>query len=206
MLTVGCADTMIEHDGLTDAFREFCATHPETAFQYNEYLMSDMLDMAGRRELDVIITTQFDAAALIDAGYNCKVLTLSSISIFMPLTNPLSERESIAISDLCTEQFIVLSPARNPNYISLLKDLCAQSGFEPRISTYVTSAHSFKVNLLMNQGIVLADNYTDIHHSGIKKFEIEGINYSEVIAWREDSSEAKALIRIIDKHFHSSAR
>ena len=66
----------------------------------------------------------------------------------------------------------MLSPAANPNYMALLNRLCGERGFQPRISMQVPNAHSFEVNLVTGQGVVLADTHVNIRHPDIRQVVI----------------------------------
>lgn len=77
----------------------------------------------------------------------------SSLAVFVPKSNPLSQKEQISFSDLRSESFIALSADVDSEYILLLNRLAAEAGFIPRISCYVPNENSFKINLIMGNGL-----------------------------------------------------
>ena len=85
----------------------------------------------------------------------------SSLAVFVTKSNPLSQKEQISFSDLRSESFIAFSSDVDSEYILLLNRLAAEAGFIPRISCYVPNENSFKINLIMGNGVVLGRRTVD---------------------------------------------
>lgn len=82
------------------------------------------------------------------------------------------ERETLEFADLKQEKFIVFSTENDDSYTQLLRRLGKEAGFKPQISCYVASETSFKINLEMGNGIVLADSYSNLESKDIKRFNL----------------------------------
>lgn len=203
-LSMGSVDTMIMSEELVAVVQRFSAAHPEIAFQYDEYPISELLNLGKQQKLDVIVTAAFDAATLETYGYAYRLLIQSRVSVYVHRSNPLAQRERLSVEDLRSENFIILSPATNPNFVTMLNTICGLHGFEPRISTYVSNAHSYEMNLLKGQGVVLADNFINIQHDEIKQFVIEDLYSGIIIAWLKSAlPNVQRFIEIVDEFFPS---
>lgn len=115
----------------------------------------------------------------------------SSLAVFVPKSNPLSQKEQISFSDLRSESFIALSADVDSEYILLLNRLAAEAGFIPRISCYIPNENSFKINLIMGNGVVLADSACALENEYIKKFEFPDKPNGTVLAWKTKNNVGK---------------
>ncbi len=95
------------------------------------------------------------------------------------------EGVNAGIRDLKQEKFIVVSAESDPCHVQLLNRLAKNAGFVPQIACYVPNEISFKVNLEMGNGIVLADSFCELDDKEIKKYELKEQN--DIIAmWKPD--------------------
>lgn len=186
-LSIGCVDTMIESPELEKIVEQFRRDYPHIALQYDEYSLEELMGLAKQSKLDIVVTAKHDVKTFEDAGYAWKLLFDTRLAVFVHKSNRLWERREISFSDLSQESFIILSPASNSNYFNLLISLCAQEGFVPNISTYVSNAHSFLMNLLSANGIVLADTFTNIRHRDIRMIPLPDYPAGVVIAWPKET-------------------
>ena len=70
-------------------------------------------------------------------------------------------------------------------HMQLLKRLAKQAGFIPQVACYVPNEISFKVNLELENGIVLADSVCQLDGPKIKRFELEERNYI-IAVWKPE--------------------
>lgn len=139
--------------------------------QYEYHSMSEQWRLLREDKVDGILTSGHTMTGeLDDGGYCWKIFEKSCLAVYVPDTNPLYERDSITFSDLKAENFIALDAQTDYEYVSLLNQLCNEAGFAPRISCYVPNEMSFKINLMLGKGIVLADSETDLENEHIRRF------------------------------------
>ncbi|MEL4105881.1 LysR family transcriptional regulator [Oscillospiraceae bacterium WX1] len=200
-ISVGSVDTMIYSSGIVEVIRNFRQRYPFVSLHYEEDNMGVLIEKSKKRTYDIIFTARHDVVTLEKSGYLWKDYIKSYISIFVHRSNPLYYRDKLTISDLAAEEFIVLSPSSNPNYMDLLIALCRLNGFTPKISTYISNAHAFVMNLLEGRGVVLADNYTKIEHNEIKMFVLNDIPAGIVVSWPEKTTNIniKNFLAIVDE-------
>ena len=188
---------------VVEAVQQFQNTYPSVSLHYTEEQLDQIIALAKRQEADILITTGYEIDTLRKHHYHCQPLFQSKLAIFVHRSNPLFNRERLSFGDLRREKFIVLSPSTNPNYIALLNRMGEENGFQPRISKQVPNAHSFEVNLLTGQGVVLADTHVNIHHPDIKQFIIppEDAPYycGTLVAWHPDNPYADHFVQLAIK-------
>lgn len=189
-LSVGVCDSSTDSEKFESVILTFIERFKNVSLHYDEFYMSELLKLAASKALDIIITAHHDVLSLEECGYSWKYFSQSTLSVFALASSPLSAYEKLSVSDLKTEKFIAITPVQNPNYIRLLLDLCAQYDFTPTIATYVSNAHSYMLNVLKGEGIVLADTLTNISHKDIIEIPLEGLEANTVVAWPSDTTNA----------------
>lgn len=204
-LTIGAIDSSTMNEEVENAVVEFTRRHPNVTVNYDEFTLGEILNQAAKRRLDIIVTALHDAPSLVECGYEYKMLYETTLAVFVPRSNPLAEKDSLTMGDIKAESFIVLSPAQNPNFMDLLLGLCSEEGFIPKISTYVSSPHSYRINILKGEGIVLADTGTAIIHDGIKQIPLLGHKAGVIISWPKspDNPNIERFISIASEIQHS---
>lgn len=188
-LRIGVIDCVTSRENLACAILEICNKN-KIALQYNEQRIKELLVSAQEKKLDVIVTSAIDQDTLIKYGYQTKVFYQTKAAVFLPRSNPLFDCDKIQLSDLSEEKFIMLSPENSPNYLKYFSDICEAHGFKPNVSANVSNTHSYRVNILSGQGIVFADDHTDIEHEDIKKFVLDDVPSDIIVAWLDNSSHS----------------
>jgi len=202
-LVIGNVAIMIKRHEIVDTIRQFRDMNPDVMIQYDEYWMNEIREKAQNHSLDIIITAEHDAPSLEEYGYKWKKILESYYAVFVNKSNPISEREEITFSDLSEEEFIVLSPAKHPDYIKLLTKFCEENGFTSKISTYISNERSQIENLLHNRGVVFADRYAEVVHEEIKMFVMKDLPSGVIMAWPDNTSNLNVdkFIAIVDEIF-----
>lgn len=184
-LHIGVIDCVTSRENLAYMILRICNQN-HIFLQYNEQGIKELVQQAQAQKLDVIITSAIDQDTLMKCGYHTKVFYHTKAAVFLPKSNPLCEREVIHLSDLANEKFIMLSPENSPNYLRYFYESCKKAGFVPNVLANVANTHSYKVNILNGQGIVFADDHTDIIHKDIKKYVLDDVPSDIIIAWLDD--------------------
>lgn len=154
------------------------------------YLQNDgvasLLDMLMKDKIDVIAVSKHMLPLIEGTGLEWRTLIESYHAVFIHRSNPLTELEKVDFSNLKQEKFIAVSAECDPSYMQLLNRMAKAAGFVPQISCYVPNEISFKVNLEMGNGIVLADSFCELDDRNIKRYELEERN--DIIAvWKPDN-------------------
>lgn len=201
-LRIGVIDCVTSRENLACAILKICNKNKIT-LQYNEQRIKELLLWAQEKKLDVIVTSAIDQDTLRKYGYQTKVFYQTKAAVFLPRSNPLFYRDKIQLSDLKNEKFIMLSPENSPNYLKYFNEICEAHGFKPNVSANVSNTHSYRVNILTGQGIVFADDHTDIEHEDIRKFVLDDVPSDIVIAWLDTSSHLnEKFVDELIQHYH----
>lgn len=154
---------------------------------YIEYgSMSYLLDLLIKDEMDLVVVSKHMLPVIESTNLAWQTIAESYLSVYVHKSSPLYEQEMLEFADLKREQFIVFSSERDNSYMELLKHLAKEAGFTPMISCYVPNEISFKVNLEMGNGVVLADSLSYLDSEDIKRFDLPQRN--DVIAvWKPEN-------------------
>ena len=163
--------------------------YSDITIDLEQHTLSTLLEKVNNDRLDIIFTSMHELSSIKGLGLKWRLVQDSNLSIFIHKSNILFEKETVDFGDLHSENFIVLSPESHPSYIALLNSLAEKYGFTPRISCYVPNITSFKANLELGKGVVLADNKCDICSNDIKKFDFNDIKNGIIAAWKKDNSK-----------------
>jgi len=107
-LSIGCSDTFDYGDILPVSLREFGKTYPQIELNIESHSFKSLREGLMDDEFDIIFTPYFELDSLPDVNW----LRLKDIplSIIVPTSNPLSQKDDIKLSDLKDETFILISP------------------------------------------------------------------------------------------------
>ncbi|MDD7389208.1 MAG: LysR family transcriptional regulator [Lachnospiraceae bacterium] len=164
---------------------------------FETHTVSELWRLLKDDQLDAIISSEH----LLDESrkklYQWKRLEENYMAVFIPRSSPLYDREQIAFGDLRSENFISISAESDQQYEKFLLGMAATAGFLPRISCYVPNELSFRVNLMMGNGIVVADSHADLENEVIKKFVLKDRRNDTVLVWK-NSAGSDRLRKLID--------
>lgn len=186
-MRVGVIDCVTSREKLAYLILKLCNRN-QIRLMYNEQRIRELLQQAQEKKLDMIVTAAIDRDTLIQYGYQVRLFYRTKAAVFVR-THALFGRDKIELSDLANDKFIMLSPENSPNYLKFFVDTCRRYGFEPDVSANVANTHSYRMNILSGQGIVFADEHTDIEHKDIKKFILDDISSDMIIAWLDHPSD-----------------
>lgn len=106
-------------------------------------------------------------------------------------SSPLAGRESLRMDDLQQMRFVCISPQELPEYLNMIRRLCARHGFRPNISKFVSSASSLTLNITEPDEIFICDRYyRDPGDGRLCYIPLEQTSSGFVLAWRRDSGNS----------------
>ena len=151
-----------------------------------------------RSELDLTVCSGHLLSNIKSLRLSCKKVSDTSLAIYIPKSNPLSEKEEIDFSDLKKEEFITFSPESDPIYWNLLNEMAMKAGFRPKVACYVKDELSFQINLEWGKGVVLADSNTlDLDY--VKKVVLKDTECDLLLVWKEENGnpEVKKIVGLL---------
>ena len=115
---------------LPSILKEHRRRHPKVLFRLHE------LPMAGEH-LEPLLDGSLDAAFVRPIGQfrtiSFRPLLREQLIAVLPADHPLAPRETIQLSELSEERFILTSPTAYPEAHNLFHQACLDAGFEPNI-------------------------------------------------------------------------
>lgn len=143
----------------------------EIIVEYND--MASLLGTLVNGMADLIVISRHLLPAVEKFHLEWQTIIESCLAVYMPADHPLACREKIRFEDLRQEKFIVFSCEDDDSYMRLLQKLASEAGFIPMISCCVPNEMSFKANLELGNGIVLADSFGELENNHIKRFDLD---------------------------------
>lgn len=148
--------------------------------------MNVLIQKLAENRLDAIILSRHLQQRMEYEQFDWKIVEKTNLAIFVSVKNPLVQRKTLRFSDLRNQSFIAFSEDMDRQYISLLDALAADNGFVPRIAMFISNELSFRPNLILNKGIVLADTSTDLDGNGIRKFPLLEYGNDVILVWKKE--------------------
>jgi len=182
---------------LMERFRAVREAHPNLNIQLEFQHMTSLVRQVQQDRFDAVIVSGHLRPSVESYGLCWKTVCESCLAIFVPDSSKLFHEESITFEDLKTERFVCFSADADEHYITLLSRLAQESGFVPKISCYVDNELSFKANLMLGNGVVLADSCSALEGPTVRKFELTGLRNDLILVWKEGNANS-GLKMLID--------
>jgi DNA-binding transcriptional LysR family regulator len=109
-------------------------------------------------------------------------------SIAIHTSNPLSNRQTLSLSELKDEDFVVISPKESPVGYDRFLQQCADAGFVPHVVRQPRSLESLLLCVEVGMGAALLDPNTRLeHNSNIRTVPIPGSSVNVCVVYRSDA-------------------
>jgi len=166
-LRIGFSSTLPLTKVLRDVVADHRRTHPEVALHLREMHSQLQFEQLRRGELDVGLVRYNEAAP---EGVRLLLLRRDPLRLVVPASHRFSRRRSVTIADCRDESFIGFPGDAGTGTGPLLKRLCAQAGFEPRIAQEAREATT-------QIGLVAAGLGIAVLPAPLEAVRIEGVHY-----------------------------
>ena len=115
---------------------------------------------------DMIVTLDFDVEQ--ETAFDARIILNQAPAIAINRKHPMADRESLDMSQLMHENFVVISPEESPvGYDRFIKQ-CQETGFTPNIVRQPRSLESLILCVEMGVGVALLDQYTRMANSTVQ--------------------------------------
>lgn len=189
-LRIGLMFTL-QYEEIYFAIENFKADYRQVPLHFSKMDSGSLIRKFNNDKLDAIFTSEKDLENIDGQDVKWKTIKDGTFCIYVPKSNPLSQRETERISffDLKKERFIIADDLASPNDANRLCEICKQFGFTPKIETYADSAASVLVQMQFGESIIIAPDYLDVDiKSGIKKYILVELEYEKcrkLVIWHE---------------------
>jgi len=167
LLRIGFSSTLPLTKLLRDVVADHRRTHPDVALNLREMHSQQQFDGLLRGELDVGLVRYNESAP---EGIRLVVLRRDPLRLVVPARHRFARRRSVAIAECRDEPFIGFPGDAGTGTGPLLKRLCAQAGFEPRIAQEAREATT-------QIGLVAAGLGIAVLPAPLEAVRIEGVHY-----------------------------
>ena len=166
-LRIGFSSTLPLTKVLRDVVADHRRTHPEVALHLREMHSQLQFEQLRRGELDVGLVRYNEAAP---EGVRLLLLRRDPLRLVVPASHRFARRRSVTIADCRDESFIGFPGDAGTGTGPLLKRLCAQAGFEPRIAQEAREATT-------QIGLVAAGLGIAVLPAPLEALRMEGVHY-----------------------------
>ncbi len=167
LLRIGFSSTLPLTKVLRDVVAEHRRTHPDVALNLREMHSASQFEGLRRGELDVGLVRYNEHAP---EGIRLTLLRRDPLRLVVPSTHRFAKRRSVRIDDCRDEAFIGFPGDAGTGTGPLLKRLCAQAGFEPRIAQEAREATT-------QIGLVAAGLGVAVLPAPLEAVRIEAVHY-----------------------------
>ncbi len=167
LLRIGFSSTLPLTKVLRDVVAEHRRTHPDVALNLREMHSAMQFESLRRGELDVGLVRYNEHAP---EGIRLTLLRRDPLRLVVPSAHRFAKRRSVRIADCRDEAFIGFPGDAGTGTGPLLKRLCAQEGFEPRIAQEAREATT-------QIGLVAAGLGIAVLPAPLEAVRIEGVHY-----------------------------
>ena len=167
LLRIGFSSTLPLTKVLRDVVAEHRRTHPDVALNLREMHTQSQFDGLRRGELDVGLVRYNERAP---EGIRLLLLRRDPLRLVVPAGHRFARRRSVPIADCRDEAFIGFPGDAGTGTGPLLKRLCAQAGFEPRIAQEAREATT-------QIGLVAAGLGIAVLPAPLEAVRMEGVHY-----------------------------
>ncbi|WKY43336.1 LysR family transcriptional regulator [Eubacteriaceae bacterium ES2] len=200
-LNIGYTDTFVLDSILGKLISDFNKNHTDIDISFGSYGYRTMRQSFKAHELDLIFIPFFELCNYTDINYH-HILTVD-LSVAIPLSNPLSQRDNISVNDLSDEKFVMISPKESPKGVEKILQNCRDSGFEPKEIKYVNNLNSLILSLENGVGVTIChDNITD-KNVRFYKLPIQPRDSDIMAVWKsgKKSKELDLIIQALKENF-----
>lgn len=155
-LSIGCSDTFDYSSILPSTIQEYLKTYPQIDVNVESHSFKTLREGLMDDTFDVILTPYFELNDLPDVHW--LKLTDIPLSIIIPVTNPLSQKESVSFRDLSEETFILISPRNSYGGSERTQALCRRCGFRLKNARYVPNLSSMELAVKNGLGVAICNS------------------------------------------------
>jgi DNA-binding transcriptional LysR family regulator len=136
---------------LPTVVRTFRGQHPDVVLNLYEHTTAKQLEMLAAGELGVgIVRMPTD-----DDRFQFERIMTEPICAVLPEEHPLSGRDTIRLSELADEGFVVVPRSLEPVMFDRIISLCARAGFSPRVVQEALQVHAIIGLVATGLGVAL---------------------------------------------------
>lgn len=178
----------LDQDFFSKPLSLFAETYPNINVGLTKASFSGLIDSLMDGSFDLIYAA---AAGLVNIpNISTTKVAKSTLQLIVPKDHPLSDRNSIHISELKDEQFIMLERSVSPHTVDGTIQMCLKNGFSPKVAYYTQDTQTMILMVCAGKGVAFVPS---IKQGGdttsVKYLPLEGcdLDCNIVIAHKKDN-------------------
>lgn len=203
-LSIGCSDTFDYRDVLPDVVKEYRTSYPQININVESHSFKTLREFLNSDKLDIILTPYFELDGL--SGVSWMKLKDIPLSIIIPNSNPLSQKETVTVRDLKEEPFILISPKDSQSGTERTQALCRRCGFHLKNAHYVPNVCSMELAVQNGLGVAICNSMHFKNDTDMCKIYPLGIAQDDsylVAVWKKNkqSIALDLFCNLLHSHF-----
>ncbi|MGP8201819.1 MAG: LysR family transcriptional regulator [Limisphaerales bacterium] len=178
----------------TPVFRIMRARHPDVALALQDMTSEEQVRAMKENKLDVGLVRPPVPGA---EGLAFEVVLREPFVVVLPKSHSLARQKSLAVNDLAQESFLMVPRSLGPGFYDQIIQLCAQSGFAPKVALEISSTQTIVSLIAGGMGVSLVPySLQHLRRTGVVYRPLKPpVPKTELaVMWRaEDSSPALSL-------------
>ncbi|MCL6479021.1 MAG: LysR family transcriptional regulator [Peptococcaceae bacterium] len=174
---------------LPQVVRKFRHEFPNIDLILTQLNLSEIKKALENGELDIGFTLSLGLKTIPEVLW--KRIYTDYSSVVLHAEHPLAYKASIDIATLAKEPFVVISRQVSPEGFNLVLELCANSGFSPRIVSQPPLMETVLFLVEAGIGVSIVPGFARIYaNSNLCFIKIEGVeaNYDIVVVWKKTNT------------------
>lgn len=164
-LEVGFVSAVLSRE-LVGVFSEFRRKHPRIQLNLHDRLPSEQLEALEKKDLDIGFIGV--APDRIPDSLSVTPWRKEQLLAFLPEGHVMAGESGIRLSDLADEPFVMISTRAAPAFTNLLRGMCHEAGFRPRIVQEAARAQAVAAMTVAGTGVaILPESLNRITGNGI---------------------------------------
>ncbi|NTV88978.1 MAG: LysR family transcriptional regulator [Clostridiales bacterium] len=174
---------------LASLIMRYSSSYPKTDLHLVSMDLGDLTRSLKKGDIDIGFTLALDLGN--SEELNIKTLYSDFYSLVVPKNHPLASRDSVEITDLKNEQFIMPSPEYFPNAMDQLVKFCNAKGFHPKIVKQTPRIDTVLLMVEIGMGVSIMPRHDVVYaNSNIRFIDVMGsdVTVDVVVAWRKNNT------------------
>lgn len=187
-ISIGCLEAIDTSFFLPQIVNNFIGKYPNVGLTFERYSFRALREKLLNGYFDIIFTLSFEINAMPKIQWD--TICNSQAIIAVPVSNPLSSRDTITMADIKDETLSIIAPTESAEGAKALLELCNRYNFNPNKIKYCPSLEAMLLYLESGFGVALLDKTIKFNNtSKIKFFDvpIETGIIDIIFAWKDNN-------------------
>lgn len=154
--------------------------------------------------VDLIFTMEYDNNSFLETNISSRRICEAQIMAYMSADNPLAEKEELTMSDLKSQEMLLLHESSSSGYNDLVLQLFANDKIRPLVAQYASNGREHVANILFDKGVLIASRFFlgDEYGDRIKAVPIKDTFTHVTAVWKKENNNP--IIKLLIDQMYDS--